>query len=114
MIDYIWLIPILPLISSITLMLGSAYLGRTVIAILGVGSVGLAAVLTGALAYNFLQAPEPIHVVYWTWMKVGQFDPSFAFYFDGLTLVMMSVITGVGFLIHLFSSEFMELSLIHI
>ena len=41
-------------------------------------------------------------------MKVGQFDPSIAFYFDGLTLVMMSVITGVGFLIHLFSSEFME------
>ncbi len=108
MTDYIWLIPILPLISSITLMLGSAYLGRSAIATLGVGSVGLAAVLTGALAYNFLHAPEPIHVVYWTWMKVGQFDPSIAFYFDGLTLVMMSVITGVGFLIHLFSSEFME------
>ena len=108
MTDYIWLIPILPLISSITLMLGSAYFARSIVASLGVGSVGVSAVLTGLLAYQFLHVPEPIHVVYWTWMKVGQFDPSIAFYFDGLTLVMMSVITGVGFLIHLFSSEFME------
>ena len=108
MTDFIWLIPILPLISSITLMLGSAYFARSAVATLGVGSVGISAVLTGWLAYQFLQVPEPIHVVYWTWMKVGQFDPSIAFYFDGLTLVMMSVITGVGFLIHLFSSEFME------
>jgi NADH-quinone oxidoreductase subunit L len=41
-------------------------------------------------------------------MQVGNFAPSVAFYFDGLTLVMMSVITGVGFLIHLFSTEFMD------
>ena len=41
-------------------------------------------------------------------MQVGNFSPGIAFYFDGLTLVMMSVITGVGFLIHLFSTEFME------
>ena len=108
MANYIWLIPILPLVSSIILMLGSAKFGRSIVATLGVGSVGIAAVLTGALAYEYLHAPEPINIVYWTWMKVGQFDPSIAFYFDGLTLVMMSVITGVGFLIHLFSSEFME------
>ena len=41
-------------------------------------------------------------------MQVADFAPGVAFYFDGLTLVMMSVITGVGFLIHLFSTEFME------
>jgi NADH-quinone oxidoreductase subunit L len=41
-------------------------------------------------------------------MQVGTFSSNVAFYFDGLTLVMMSVITGVGFLIHLFSTEFME------
>jgi NADH-quinone oxidoreductase subunit L len=41
-------------------------------------------------------------------MQIGNFSPGIAFYFDGLTLVMMSVITGVGFLIHLFSTEFME------
>ena len=40
--------------------------------------------------------------------QVGTFSSDVAFHFDGLTLVMMSVITGVGFLIHLFSTEFME------
>ena len=42
-----------------------------------------------------------------TWLAVGEFTPRIAFYVDGLTVVMMSVITGVGFLIHLYSIEFM-------
>ena len=40
-------------------------------------------------------------------MAVDNFTPRIAFYIDGLTIVMMSVITGVGFLIHLYSIEFM-------
>ena len=108
MTDFLWLVPIIPLVSSITLMVGSAYISRAVVAALGVGSIGVSALLTGALAADFLSNPQPIEVTYWTWMQVGGFAPGMAFYFDGLTLVMMSVITGVGFLIHLFSSEFME------
>jgi len=41
-------------------------------------------------------------------MNVGDFTPGFSFYIDQLTLVMMSIITGVGFLIHLYSTEFMD------
>ncbi|GIT23396.1 MAG: hypothetical protein CM1200mP40_30780 [Gammaproteobacteria bacterium] len=36
-------------------------------------------------------------------MAVGNFSPGFNFYLDGLSLVMMLVITGVGFLIHLYA-----------
>ena len=108
MADMIWLVPLIPLLSSIILMLGSAILPRLLIGLLGVGSVGLAALLTMLLGLEFLANPEPFQLSLWTWMQVGNFSPSIAFYFDGLTLVMMSVITGVGFLIHLFSTEFME------
>jgi|TARA_B110000977_G_scaffold169482_1_gene219482 NADH-quinone oxidoreductase subunit L len=108
MADMIWLVPLIPLLSAIILMLGSAILPRLLIGLLGVGSVGLAALLTMLLGLEFLANPEPFQLSLWTWMQVGNFSPSIAFYFDGLTLVMMSVITGVGFLIHLFSTEFME------
>jgi len=41
-------------------------------------------------------------------MSVGDFHPEIAFYFDPVTLVMVSVITFVGFLIHLYSVEYMR------
>ncbi|MDB4076427.1 NADH-quinone oxidoreductase subunit L [Porticoccaceae bacterium] len=106
--ELIWLIPLIPLLSSVTLMLAGSRLPRLLIGITGVGSVGLAALLTLATGLDFLANPEIFQLTLWTWIQVGSFAPGVAFYFDGLTLVMMSVITGVGFLIHLFSTEFME------
>ena len=106
--DMIWLVPLIPMLSSILLMLGSGSLPRVIIGLLGVCSVGAAAVLTLLVGLDFLANPQPFQMTLWTWMQVGNFSPGIAFYFDGLTLVMMSVITGVGFLIHLFSTEFME------
>jgi len=108
MADMIWLVPLIPLVSSILLMLGSGFLPRILIGLLGVCSVGAAALLTLLVGMEFLANPQPFQLTLWTWMQVGNFSPGIAFYFDGLTLVMMSVITGVGFLIHLFSTEFME------
>ena len=106
--ELIWLIPLIPLLSSVTLMLAGRRLPRLLIGIAGVGSVGFAALLTLSTGIDFMANPEPFQLTLWTWMQVGSFAPGVAFYFDGLTLVMMSVITGVGFLIHLFSTEFME------
>ena len=40
-------------------------------------------------------------------MSVASFTPPIGFYLDALSLVMMLVITGVGFLIHLYSAEYM-------
>ena len=106
--ELIGLIAFIPLLSSVALILGAGRLSRIVIGCLGVGSVGVAALLTAAMGLDFLANPEPFQVTLWTWMQEADFAPGVAIYFDGLTLVMMSVITGVGFLIHLFSTEFME------
>ena len=43
----------------------------------------------------------------WTWMAVGNFTPSITLYLDPLSLVMTGVITGVGFLIHLYATGYM-------
>jgi len=104
----IWLIPLLPFVSSIILILTAGKLPRKLIAFLGAGSVGLAALVVLMLGINFMDSPTPFTLTLWTWMEVGSFAPGFAFYVDQLTIVMMSVITGVGFLIHLYSTEFMQ------
>ena len=106
--EFMWLIPLLPLLSSVALMVAGGGLSRGLVAALGAGSVGVAALFTLLLGVEFLAAPEPYQIALWTWMRAGSFAPGVAFYLDGLTLVMMAVITGVGFLIHLFSTEFME------
>ncbi len=106
--NIIWLIPFLPFASAVTLMVTAGRLPQRLVAIMGAGSVGVAAIIVAMTFISFQQAPAPFSVHLWTWMQVGEFAPGFAFYVDQLTLVMMSVITGVGFLIHVYSTEFME------
>jgi NADH-quinone oxidoreductase subunit L len=106
--DYLWLIPFFPLLSSALLMVTGGALPKPVVAIMGAGSVGLAAICVALVANQYLGDQAVIQQTLWTWMAVGNFTPGVAFYVDGLTVVMMSVITGVGFLIHLYSVEFMD------
>jgi len=102
------LIPALPLISAILLMASTGRLPRQLAALLGVGSVGLSALCVALVAQQFLADGQVREITLWTWIAIDNFTPGIAFYVDGLTIVMMSVITGVGFLIHLYSVEFME------
>ncbi|HEN8801924.1 TPA: NADH-quinone oxidoreductase subunit L, partial [Pseudomonas putida] len=44
----------------------------------------------------------------WQWMSVDGFAPNFTLYVDGLSVTMLGVVTGVGFLIHLFASWYMR------
>ncbi|NNC98819.1 MAG: NADH-quinone oxidoreductase subunit L [Gammaproteobacteria bacterium] len=104
----IWLVPLFPLLSSVLLMVTAGSMPRRLVAILGAGSVGLSALFVLLAGLQFMQSATPYSLTLWTWMQVGNFAPQFSFYIDQLTLVMMSVITGVGFLIHLYSTEFME------
>ncbi len=51
---------------------------------------------------------EPVVVEYWTWMATGTFHVAAALQLDQLSMVMMLVVTGVGFLIHVFSVGYMR------
>ncbi|MGB4074397.1 NADH-quinone oxidoreductase subunit L [Pseudomonas sp.] len=80
-------------------------------ALIGVGSVGLSALTAAWIIVQFNVAPPEGGVftqVLWQWMSVGSFAPSFTLYLDGLSLTMLGVVTGVGFLIHLFASWYMR------
>ncbi len=78
---------------------------------LGVGSMGLSALCALVASITYLtqyDAATVVAVPLWTWLQVGDFAPNFGLSFDGLALTMLGVITGVGFLIHLFASWYMK------
>jgi NADH-quinone oxidoreductase subunit L len=110
MFELLWLIPALPFIGFVILMLAGPRLSRLGTAIVGVGSVGLSAAVTLLLGIRFVISPPLDHTyieTFWTWIHVGNFAPNIAIHLDALSLIMALVVTGVGFLIHLYSAEFM-------
>ena len=106
--DLIWLLPTYPVLSFLILVLTAGRLPKNIVAIIGAGSVGLSFLTAAIIATQFLSNGEDYFIKeVWTWMAVGNFSPGFNFYLDGLSLVMMLVITGVGFLIHLDATGYM-------
>ena len=105
----LWAIPALPLAGFLILFLTEGRLPRSVVSSIGAGSVGLAALLTGYVVWQFVSSDSTEFVSSsWTWMVVGEFEVSFRLWIDELSLVMVSVITGVGFLIHWYATGYMS------
>lgn len=102
---------IFPLVGFLILAFMRDKLTEQVAAIVGVGSMLLSALCTLVVSYTFLTtspAGTVIEIPLWTWFQVGDFAPSFGLSFDGLALTMTGVITGIGFLIHLFAAWYMK------
>ncbi|WP_404366248.1 NADH-quinone oxidoreductase subunit L [Marinobacter sp.] len=100
---------LLPLAGTLILALSRGALGVRASTWVGVTSVGLSALVTALVMVEFLSGDgKPEAVTLWTWISVENFQPSIGLALDGLALVMMAVITGVGFLIHLFAAWYME------
>ncbi len=101
-------VPGVPLLGFAMLVASSGALPRLWIAVIGVGSVAISMILAFVLAAIFLISPKPYSHVLWSWIAVDIFNPRIGFYLDSLSVVMMLVITFVSFLIHLYSTEFMD------
>ena len=111
MLELLWLIPILPFIGFLVLVLIGARLSRAGAAAIGVGSIGISAVVSLLVGFSFMNTPPPgdaFSQTLWTWMEVGSFAPGITFHLDALSLLMTLVVTVVGFLIHLYSTEYMN------
>ncbi|MGQ9668696.1 MAG: NADH-quinone oxidoreductase subunit L [Desulfosoma sp.] len=106
-----WIIPALPFASFVVNGLWGRRLPKRGVGLVACGAMGLAFVWVLQLLWRLLQeAPsqrswEP---VYYTWMRVGEFQVDASFLIDPLSIVMMLVVTGVGFLIHVYSIGYMH------
>lgn len=110
MLGLLWTIPALPILGFLILALCGRQLERHFSALVGAGSVGLAFLATLAVGASFLLSPPEGHTYtqsLGTWMSVGSFAPGFSFQLDALSLLMIFVVTGVGFLIHVYAIEYM-------
>jgi NADH-quinone oxidoreductase subunit L len=107
---HLWLIPALPLAGAAINGLFGRSFPRKVVTALALFASGAAFAWAALCALRFAGLAEDAipHIEnYATWFRVGDFSVPFAFQFDQLSLVMILVVTGVGFLIHIYSAGYM-------
>ncbi len=107
--NLLWLIPTLPFFGALVLVLFGSQLPKKMVPIIGAGSVGLSALVTFVVGADFISSSTTTYnFTAWQWLDVAGLSSAFAFHLDALSLIFIFVITFVGFLIHIYSSEFME------
>lgn len=106
--NYIWLIPILPLAGFVINGLGRNTLPKNLIGLLASLLVLIPFVLSVILFLEVKNSGQPINVIYFEWIKAGKLSIPFSFLVDQLSSLMLLTITGVGFLIHVYSISYMH------
>src|ERR1700723_3847 len=109
-LEHLWIIPLLPLLGATV----NGLFGRTwpnkIVNSVAIGATGLSFLAAlEAVREFFLLSPEQIPWVkqYFSWIEAGSFRAGFDLQVDQLTVVMLLVVTGVGWLIHIYSTGYM-------
>ncbi|MFK8258106.1 NADH-quinone oxidoreductase subunit L [Erwinia sp. AnSW2-5] len=107
--NLLYLTILFPLIGFLLLAFSRGRWSENLSATVGMGSVGLAALVAAYAGIDFFNNGQQVfNQPLWTWMQVGNFKIDVNLTLDGLSLTMLSVVTGVGFLIHMFASWYMR------
>src|SRR5713101_7445702 len=109
-LDHLWIIPLLPLLgSAINGLFGAKWPNRIVtwVAISSTGLSFLCALETLREFFLLSSAQIPWVKQYFTWIAAGNFRAGFDLQIDQLTVVMVLVVTGVGWLIHIYATGYM-------
>ena len=104
---HLWLIPLLPLAgAAINGLLGRRFSKSTVTAV-GLLFPGAAMLWTWKVAFQFTASQAPYIENHGTWLRAGDFVVNYSLYLDQLSMLMILIVTGVGFLIHVYSVGYM-------
>lgn len=101
------LIPFLPLLGFAVNGLFGRRLSKTAVGLIGSGTL-LASFLLSVACFNEVSASGPIHTVLYNFLTVDSLHVDFSFLVDQLSVWMMLIVTGVGFLIHVYSIGYMH------
>jgi NADH-quinone oxidoreductase subunit L len=119
-LDHIWLIPMFPLLTAAVMLFFGRRLARSVINALCIGSVLVSFIFSVGAFLQLIAKPEGERLatkILFEWIPAGpyhmldgrlaHFAADWGFQIDPLSAVMILVVTGVGFLIHVYSTGYM-------
>ncbi|MDB5197484.1 MAG: NADH:ubiquinone oxidoreductase subunit [Flaviaesturariibacter sp.] len=104
--NLIFLIPLLPFIGFLINGLGRKQLAKGVVSIIGSGTVLGSFIISLVIFLKGTFSATPVR--YFDFINVGTLKIPFAFQIDQLSTLFLLIITGVGFLIHVYSSSYMH------
>ncbi|HEY4800852.1 MAG TPA: proton-conducting transporter membrane subunit, partial [Bacteroidia bacterium] len=107
MSNLVWLIPTFPLVGFLIIGLFGKNLSKSLVGIIGCGTIFLSLVLSLGIFFEIKGHHEAITVKLFDWITAGNFNAPFAFLIDPLSVLFLLIITGVGFLIHVYSVGYM-------
>ena len=119
-LDHIWLIPMFPLITAAVMLFYGRRLSNNIVSWLCSGSVFVSFIFSVGAFFQIVAKPSAARVatkVLFEWIpavpyhmldgRIGKFVADWGFQIDPLSCVMILVVTGVGFLIHVYSTGYM-------
>jgi NADH-quinone oxidoreductase subunit L len=105
------LVPLFPLLGFLIVALNTRKLTQGVTSFIACGAVLLSFIISLILFFKLLTAPEAersFSVTLYNWISAGNFSASISFLVDPLSSLFLLIITGVGFLIHVYSIGYMH------
>jgi NADH-quinone oxidoreductase subunit L len=108
MLEYLWIVPLLPLLGSALNGLFGAKWPNKIVNSVAIGSTGLSFLCALEAVREFFGSGQVLfHKEFFTWIAAGNFRAGFDLQMDQLTVVMLLVVTGVGWLIHIYATGYM-------
>ena len=105
-VKYAWVIPILPFISAVvTLFFGKRTPGKG--AVYGIAMVGAAFVMSIGVLWHFVEGNGPYESAV-SWFQIGSLHLEIGILVDGLTAIMLVVVTTISLMVHIYSLGYMH------
>ena len=109
LVNLIYLVPLLPLLGFLVNGLGRKALSKSMVSIIGCGVILASFVISLIIFFHVRQDGFTSQTIsYFDFISAGKIKISFAFQVDQLSSLFLLIITGVGFLIHVYSTSYMK------
>jgi NADH-quinone oxidoreductase subunit L len=106
-LQLVWLIPFLPLVGFLINGLGRKHLSKALVGLIGSGVI-LVSFLISVFAFFQVKSGNTAVVTFFKFINTESLHINFAFQIDQLSSLFLLIITGVGFLIHVYSTSYMH------
>ncbi len=108
-LDILWIVPLLPLLGAATNGLFGKNWPNKIVNTVALSATGLSFLAAlEAVREFFAGGQQLVHKEFFDWIVAGSFRAGFDLQMDQLTVIMVLVVTGVGFLIHIYSTGYMS------